>query len=81
MNIANKMICPHCAEVISPTGDPIHSCEKTIKSEYSIVLDDTNYGIAFGLEIKIHELSLENAKRILAILNWNKQQKNTNYDW
>jgi len=81
MKIANENICPNCAELIPTTVDLIHPCEYNPRSEYSIVYDGAEFGIAFEQVIKTHGLSFENAERMLALLKWNQNQQNQDYDW
>jgi len=77
MKIANRKVCPNCAKLIPAPC----ICENDPKSEYSIVSDDEEFGIAFKEEIKILGLNFETAKRILALLIRNQNQKDQDLDW
>ena len=79
MKVADGKVCRFCAEPIPATG--IRSCENDLRSEYSIVPDGVNFGIAFGEEIKVHGLSLESAKRILALVNSNHKNQARDLVW
>ena len=81
MGIANKKICPSCAKSIPATAILCNFCENDLRSDYSIIPDGLNFGIAFGEEIKVHGLSLESAKRILAIVKSNQNNQARNLDW
>ena len=81
MGIPNKKICPSCTEPIPATAILCNFCENDLRSEYSIVPDGVNFGIAFGEEIKVHGLSLESAKRILALVNSNHKNQARDLDW
>lgn len=50
MKVADAQICPFCGEPIPEIAIRCNFCENDLRSEYSIVPDGLNFGIAFGEE-------------------------------
>lgn len=82
MQSANRKHCPFCAGEIPQTFIVCNHCGRELHSLrhahskaqpkadlYEIVHDGVNFGIALRGEVKIRDLELEKAQKIVAILN------------